>query len=221
MDKITFNDFWKVCKNHFLIISILPIAVISIVYVLNKVILPPKFETTTQVIVSMSKNNAEGYYFDNLRSSMQLVDTFSSIVQSKKVMDEVNKQLHLKNASNKVTVITDEKSLIINVKVTGENKKEVVEVANVVAQNAQEKFNQLFEGMNIKVLSKAEEAKEISITFQLLLGTIAGIMSSFTYIFILLIFSSFITKEEQLKQMGYIVLGDVPLTKAREEDMYV
>ncbi|MES5896817.1 Wzz/FepE/Etk N-terminal domain-containing protein [Bacillus cereus group sp. RP43] len=221
MEKITFNDFWKVCKKHFLIISMLPITVITIVYLLNKEILPPKFETATQLIVSMPKSNVEGYYFDNVRSSMQLVDTFSSIVQSKKVMEEVNKQLHIKNNSNKVTVITDEKSLIINVKVTGENNKEIIDVANAVAGNAQEKFKQLFEGMNIKVLSKSEEAKEISITFQLILGTITGIMSSLIFIFTILFFSSIITKNEQIKQMGYIVLGDVPLTNGREEDIYV
>ncbi|MFJ8119854.1 YveK family protein [Bacillus mycoides] len=222
MDKITFNDFWKVCKKNFLIISMLPIAVITIVYVLNKVILPPKYETTTQLIISTQQmNNTERHFFDDLRSSMQLIDTFSSIVQSEKVMEEVKKQLHLKITSNKVTVVTDEKSLIINVKVTGKNKKEVIDVANTVAITAQEKFKQLFNGININILSKSEEAKEISITFQLILGTIAGIMSSLVFVFTILFFSSIITKEEQVKQMGYIVLGDVPLKKEKEEDVYV
>ncbi|MGH0590361.1 YveK family protein [Bacillus mycoides] len=221
MEKITLNDFWKACKKHFLIMMLLPITVVLIVFVINKIILPPKYETTTQLIISMQKGDTESQNFDNLRSSMQLVETFSSIVQSKKVMEEVNSQLHLKDNSNKVTVITDEKSLIINVKVTGTDNKQVVDVANGVAMKAQETFMQLFEGMNINILAKAEDSQQLSIIFQLVLGAFAGIMSSLMFVFSTLFFSSIITKEEQIKKMEYIVLGDVPLTNSKEEDAYV
>lgn len=221
MEKVTINDFWKVCKKYFLIISLLPIIVVTIVFIINKMIVPPKYETTTQLIISMQKSNAESYYFDNLRSSMQLVDTFSSIAQSEKVMEEVTTQLHLKNNSDKVTVITDEKSLIINVNVTGKDKKQVVDVANAVSINTQEKFKQLFDGMNVNILAKAEESKKIPITFQLILGAIVGFMSSLIFIFSILFFSSILTKEEQIIQLGYVVLGDVPLRKVKKEDVYV
>lgn len=221
MEKVTINDFWKVCKKYFLIISLLPIIVVAIVFIINKMIVPPKYETSTQLLISMQKSNMESYYFDSLRSSMQLVDTFSSIAQSQKVMKEVTSQLHLGNDSNKVTVITDEKSLIINVNVTGKDKKQVVDVANAVAVNAQGKFNELFNGMNVNILAKAEESKKVSGTFQLILGTIIGFMSSLVFIFSILFFSSIITKEEEITQLGYVVLGDVPLKESKKEDVYV
>lgn len=220
MEKVTINDFWKVCKKYFLIISLLPIIVVTIVFIINKMIVPPKYETTTQLLISMQKSSVESYYFDSLRSSMQLVDTFSSIAQSEKVMKEVTSQLHLEDNSNKVTMITDEKSLIINVNVTGKDKKQVVEVANAVAVNTQGKFNELFNGMNVNILAKAEESKKVSSTFQLILGTIIGFMSSLVFIFSILFFSSIITKEEQITQLGYVVLGDVPLRKSKKEDVY-
>ncbi|PER96995.1 YveK family protein [Bacillus cereus] len=221
MEKVTINDFWKVCKKYFLIISLLPIIVVTIVFIINKMIVPPKYETSTQLLISMQKSNVESYYFDSLRSSMQLVDTFSSIAQSQKVMKEVTSQLHLEKNLNKVTVITDDKSLIINVNVTGKDKKQVVDVANAVAVNAQGKFNELFNGMNVNILAKAEESKKVSSTFQLILGTIIGFMSSLVFIFSILFFSSIITKEEEITQLGYVVLGDVPLKESKKEDIYV
>ncbi|TKI28932.1 hypothetical protein FC683_19305 [Bacillus cereus] len=221
MEKVTINDFWKVCKKYFLVISLLPIIVVTIVFIINKMIVPPKYETTTQLLISMQKSNVESYDFDSLRSSMQLVDTFSSIAQSEKVMKEVISQLHLKNNSNKVTVITDEKSLIINVNVTGKDKKQVVDVANGVAVNAQGKFKELFNGMNVNILAKAEESQKVSSTYKLILGAIIGFMSSLVFIFSILFFSSIITKEEEITQLGYVVLGDVPLMKPKKEDVYV
>lgn len=44
-------------------------------------------------------------------------------------------------------------------------------------------------------------------------------MSSLIYIFSVLFFSSIITKEKQVKQLGYISLGDVPLTYGKGEDL--
>ncbi|MCU4733698.1 Wzz/FepE/Etk N-terminal domain-containing protein [Bacillus cereus] len=87
MNKIRFNDFWLSLKKHFLIVCIIPLVSVSIIYTFNKLVVPPKYEATTQLIISIQKNNVDSYMYDNIRSSMQLVDTFSSIVQSKKVME--------------------------------------------------------------------------------------------------------------------------------------
>lgn len=212
------NDFIKVCRKHIFIVCLIPIIVVAIVFVINKFILPPKYETNTQLVISMPKNNPESYYLDNLRSSIQLVDTFSSIAQSEKVMQEVVSQLHLKSNSNKVKVITNERSLIFSINVIGTNEKQVMDVANAIANNTKGKFQGLFEGMNVNVLSKATKSNKISIVFQIILGIIAGIMSSVIFIFSILFFSNIITKEEQVNQLGCTILGDIPLVNSKEVD---
>ncbi|PER50998.1 hypothetical protein COL26_33220 [Bacillus thuringiensis] len=221
MKNITLNDFWKLSKKYFWLIIILPIIVVTIVYAINKIILPPKYEATTQLLILSKKAGADAQSFDDVRSSMQLVETFSSIVQSEKTMNDVASELHLKRISDKVSVITNEKSLIINVKVTGKDKQQIVKVANAVAVEAQKKFQGLFEGMKVNILEKTHKSKEVSIKYQLILGAIAGFMSSFIMIYSLLFFNSIITKEEQVKQMGYIVLGDIPQMNNKEESQYV
>lgn len=122
MQNETINDFFKTCKDHIVVIILIPIIVISMVYIVNKMILPPKYEATTQLVISMQKVTDDKYYFDNLRSSMQLVDTFSSIAQSEKVMEEVKNKLQIKNNANKIAVVTDDKSLIVNINVIGREK---------------------------------------------------------------------------------------------------
>ncbi|PEX06317.1 hypothetical protein COD78_28355 [Bacillus cereus] len=218
MNKITLNEFLKTCKQYLPVMILIPIVVTTMVYVVHKTILPPKYVAETQLIISTQKGNTEVQNFDNLRSSMQLVETFSSILQSSKVMEEVNSQLNIKKNLNTVTVIKDEKSLITNLKITGKDKKQVVEVANTVAIKSKEKFMQLFEGMKVEVLSNAEDSKQNSITPQLILGAFAGVISSFMLVFSILFFSTHITKEEHIKEMDNIVLGDVPLMKGRKGD---
>ncbi|MED3681924.1 Wzz/FepE/Etk N-terminal domain-containing protein [Bacillus thuringiensis] len=220
MRNITINEFWKIFKSNFIIISIIPIVVIAIVYMINRTILPPKYETTTQLVITMQKINDDKYFFDNLRSSMQLVDTFSSIAQSEKVMEEVKKELKIEKNSNKIKVVTDEKSLLVDIKVVGKEKEQVVDVANAIAINTKEKFKMFFQSTEINVLDKAIFAKEVPITTQLILGFITGLMASFIYIFSILTFSTIIRKEEHVTQLGFISLGDVPLIQEKGDDIY-
>ncbi|MBC2005600.1 hypothetical protein HCA78_17720, partial [Listeria booriae] len=113
MTKISMSDLGKVIKKYFLLLLLIPIATTALVFVAEKVILPQEYTASTQLLLTMdtSKKNEQTQTFDDLRSSIQLIGTFSTTIQSAKVRNEVAKELGQDKLDETISVITDQNSL--------------------------------------------------------------------------------------------------------------
>lgn len=184
----------------------------SIVYLLTVYVIPENYEAKTQLLVSIQNENNE-QRLDELRSSIQLLGTFSSITQSQRIMNQAAMQLNQQVIHEKLSVSIDENSLIVTLKARGENKKSAVLVVNTIADLVAKDFSNLFKGADVTILEKANTANQPSILFQLILAMITGGCSALAFLFFLSISNLVISNEEQIKELGLIYLGDVTLIK--------
>ncbi|MFS7413144.1 YveK family protein [Carnobacterium maltaromaticum] len=207
-----FHDFFRVCKKYYFIILLVPCLVTSIVYLLTVYVIPENYEAKTQLLVSIQNENNE-QRLDELRSSIQLLGTFSSITQSQRIMNQAAMQLNQQVIHEKLSVSIDENSLIVTLKARGENKKSAVLVVNTIADLVAKDFSNLFKGADVTILEKANIANQPSILFQLILAMITGVFSALAFLFFLSISNLVISNEEQIKELGLIYLGDVTLIK--------
>ncbi|MBC2161738.1 YveK family protein [Listeria booriae] len=218
MTKISFSDLGKVIKKYIVILMCIPILSTGLVYTTEKVLLPQEYTASTQLLITADNKSEDGQSFDDLRSSIQLIGTFSTTIQSDKVKKEVAEDLGIEKIDENITVITDQNSLYFTVNVTGPNEEEAVDVANSLSKVVTKDFPELFSGMSVHVMEKASDATPKPMTFQLILGFISGLMASIILAFSILLFSSIITKESQLRDLGLTVLGDTPFKNLRKED---
>ncbi|EAH3956984.1 hypothetical protein D6P11_14185 [Listeria monocytogenes] len=206
------NDFWKVIKKYLLVLLLVPLLTTCFVYIVEEMVKPKEYTAATQLLITAQKGK-EGQSFDDLRSSIQLIGTFSTTIQSEKVKQEVAKKLGIKSVNEDIQVVTDQNSLYFNIYVKGTDPKKAKAVANALGKVLTEDFSELFSGMNVYVMEEATTATPEPIKFQLILGFVFGLMISVIFAFSTLLFSSVITKDEQLRDLGLTVLGDTPFKK--------
>lgn len=212
IEKRIVNDFFKICKKYYLVILIVPIVVTSCVYLLTQYVIPTKYEAKTQLLVSM-QNDTSVQRLDELRSSIQLLGTFSSITQSQRTMNKAAEQLNQEAIAEKVSVSIDENSLIVTLKAKGEDEKSAVKVVNTIAKLVAQDFSSLFNGTEVTILEEASMASQPSSLFQLILAMVTGLFGALAFLFILSMSNLIVSNEEQIKALGLIYLGDVALIK--------
>lgn len=212
IEKRIFEDFFKTCKKYYLVILIVPVLVIGVVYFLTVYVVPQKYETKTQLLVSMQNENS-AQRLDELRSSIQLLGTFSAITRSPRIMGQAAKQLNQSEIGEKISVSIDDNSLIVTLKAKGEDKDSAVMVINTIAKLVSQDFSKLFSGSEVTILEEAKTASKPSIFFQLLLAMITGFFGALAFIFFLSMSNLVVSNEEQIKALGLIYLGDVALIK--------
>lgn len=207
--------FFDIFKKYIVYFSLIPLVLISMVYALNYFVIPIKYEASNQLLISMNKEETQN--LDDLRTSIQLIGTFSSIAKSDKTTKEVAHRLGSKKISEQVSVSTSDNSLILNVSVSGTNKNQTIKVANLYGEVLSENFPTLFNGTQVTILESAENAKSSSMAIQLILAGIVGELAAIVYVLYLSKTSFIITSNEQINELGLIVLGDVALMKKNFE----
>lgn len=213
MREFILSDFIKLCKKYFILLMLMPISVVLIVYAIHFFVLPDKYQTETQIMVA--NNSTDVVTVEGVRANIQLIGTITSIIKSNRIMNLVEKKIDVKQIYETVTVVVDENSLILKIAVSGTDKNQAIEVANALGQVISEEIPQLFAGLGITILDEAENAKSTSIFFSLIMAFITGSLAAVMFTIGMMMFSSIIAKEEDIKELGLVVLGDVPYIAAK------
>lgn len=214
MREFFLSDFIKVCKKYFILLMSMPIFIVFIVYTIHVFVLPDNYKTETQIMVM---NNSRALVtLDSVRSNIELIGTINSVIKSKRIMNLVEKKINVKKIDENIRVLVDENSLILTICVTGIDGNQVIKVANTVSKIVSEEIPKMFAGLGVTILDQAENAKPSSIFFLLVLAFITGGLADVAFIIGMMMFSTCVTKEEDIKELGLVVLGDVPYLKKNE-----
>lgn len=216
MREFFLSDFIKLCKKYFILLMLMPISVVLIVYAIHVFVLPDNYQTETQLMVA--NDSTDVVTVEGVRANMQLIGTITSVIKSNKIMNLVEQKIDVKQIDETVTIVVDENSLILNIAVTGTDGNQAIKVANALGQVISEEVPQMFGGLGITILDQAEKAKPASIFFSLVMAFITGSLAAVMFIIGMMMFSSIITKEEDIKELGLIVLGDVPYIAAKAKE---
>lgn len=133
-------------KWYWIALSIVVITLIAGLYAYLG--LEDEYTTETSMIVQVDSTDSD---YTNLMTGQRLVDTYTEIAKSTKVLAEVNSRipeydLELSQIASMITVSPVNDTLIVNVSVTGENKYMVMAIANTVTEVVKEQ-SQDFDGL--------------------------------------------------------------------------
>ncbi|KAA0958763.1 YveK family protein [Planococcus kocurii] len=158
-ETISLQDLFKTLKKRAGLIALLTILAITIAGVVSFLVLTPMYETSTQILVNQEATEASQLTNQNIQTDLQLINTYSVIIKSPAILDEVSSQLGLdmsvEQLNSKITVATAENSQVVNVTVQDEDPALAVDIANTTAKVFEGEIKELMNVDNVSILSPA------------------------------------------------------------------
>lgn len=120
-ETISLQEIFQVIKKRMKLIIAITVAAVLVSALITLFILTPKYEASSQFIVSQSEP-AQELNINDIRTNVEMINTYNVIITSPAIMDQVIEELDL-NLSNgalasKISVANAQDSQVVNVTVT-------------------------------------------------------------------------------------------------------
>ena len=215
MEEINLIEVLEYYKNKliWILASILVVILLGNIFTIATRVPMYKSNTTILLVGSNEKVNQNDVSLNN-----NLVPTYSEIIKSRNVLNQVIKNLNLdysvEELSNSITVGTKTGTQIITVSVSNKDSKRAKDIANEVSIVFAKEIKDLYKLDNVAIIDNAVEAeKPYNLTYLkdnvIYFGI--GLVLSCGIIFIMFYFDTTIKSAESVEEkLGLTVLGVVP-----------
>ncbi|MBZ5202051.1 capsular biosynthesis protein [Planomicrobium chinense] len=158
-ETISLQELFATLKKRLVLIIGLTVIAILIAGVVSYNFLTPIYQTNTQILVNQEKTDISQLTNQNIQTDLQLINTYSVIIKSPAILDQVSEQLDLglsvEALTNKITVTNAEQSQVVNISVQDPDPAIAVDIANTTAAVFQEEIQELMKVDNVSILSPA------------------------------------------------------------------
>lgn len=207
MEEINIKDFLAYLKEklYFVFISIL--LCITIVLAYDIAIKVPKYSTYTTIALVKADNNTNTLTQNDVLLNKNLINTYTEIVKSKKVLKQVKKELGLKTSVNdiakeiKVSSVNDTE--IIKISVEDKDAVKAYDITNSISKVFIKEIQNIYEMNNVSVVDKPEISNIVSnntLYRDLVIGVAGGIFLSIGIIFIIYYFDDTIKYHDGIEE---------------------
>ncbi|MED3985210.1 Wzz/FepE/Etk N-terminal domain-containing protein [Peribacillus simplex] len=190
-ETISIKDIFKTLKKRWKLIMLLTLIAALISGSISYFLLTPVYESSTQILVNQktSENQLDS---TQIRSNIDMINTYSVIIKSpailEKVIDELELDQSVDQLSQKITINSQENSQVFSLTVQDSNPSQAVKIANTVSETFQKEIKDIMNVDNVSVLAKAEIKENptpvkpnplLNIAIAVVVGFMAGIGLAF------------------------------------------
>lgn len=162
--KFDLSKLVTILKNNLKLIVGIPLLFLIVSLILTFFFMKPKFESSTQIIVNQSHSD-EQFMAQQVQSDLKLVNTYTDIIKSPNVLNEVAKNKKVKytpeQLSKMVNVQNKTESQILNISVVSQNKNDSKLIANEVAGVFKKNIKKIMNVDNVTIISKADKGSQV------------------------------------------------------------
>lgn len=222
-EKLNLRDVFGIFKKYAGWILLLTVLMALIAGIITYSFLVPMYEGTAQILVNEEAGGEPGLESRNIEADLQLVNTYSGIIESpvilEKVIDELGLAISTDELNNKITVVANPDSQLINITATDASQSKAAEIANTTAGVFEEEVKQIMNLNNVQILSSAavkENPETVSTNplFNIAVGAAIGLFLGMGLAFLLAYLDTSIKNEEDIeKVLGLPVLAVIPPVK--------
>lgn len=215
-ETIDLSKLLLILKKNMKYLIILPIVFLALSMVITFVFMTPKYSSSTQVLVNQKETDNQ-IMAQQVQSNLQLVNTYSEIIKSPRILDKVSKNLKGKYSSNEIsgmlTVSNKAESQILNIAVENESREAASKVANEIANVFSKDVSKIMNVDNVSILSKAD-TKGNQISPQPLVNSVVGIFLGLIVALIIIFLKEILdkrikTEEDVAEILDLPVLGTI------------
>ncbi len=218
-DSINFMELLQQIRRHLYLFIIAVLVAGAVGYAISAYLITPEYESAVMMIVNTKQENTTVVTNDNITSAKNLVSTYSIIVKSNTVLDQIIDRLDLDmdygELYNMISVSAVDDTQIMRIAVRSEDPKVATQIVEQVSEIAPDIIVDAAEAGSCKVISKVMESEEPvspNVTRNTVLAMILGLM--FAIIFVVL---RAVTKEVRIIDDGDVqrfldlpVIGVIP-----------
>ncbi|MFH4931107.1 YveK family protein [Staphylococcus cohnii] len=206
----------RILKNNLKLLIILPLICLLISAIITMFFLDEEFQSSTQVLVNQKESDSE-MMAQEVQSNIQLVNTYSEIVKSPRILDKASKELDRKYStselSSMIAVTNQAESQLLNIDVVSKSGKDSEVVANKIAEVFSDEVPDIMNVDNVSILSTADDTtKQVApkTMINLVMGIVIGLIIALIIIFIKEIFDKRIKSETDVEnELEIPVLGSI------------
>ena len=223
MEEINLNELLSYYLNKLPIILLSTILMLLVGYFYTTEVKEPLYNGTTTIILvqKQEENTSAAVTQSELTINEKLVSTYSQIIKSRKVLDQVIDSLELNTTANKlankITVTSVANTSIIKVSVSDPDKDLAPVIANELADVFKSEITKIYNLENISIIDRAIVEKapyNINVKKQTLIFGLIGTVLSCGIIFVVYYFDNSIKNKKEIEENLHLpVLGEIPLSK--------
>ena len=216
---IDLREYLSIIKKKWFIMAILCVVCVAASTVYSFFIEKPVYQAETTLIVKTEKTEGTNSLSnDQVMVSQKLALTYGEIIKSRKVLDEVIKNLDLKESNgslaSKISVSTVTDTQIIKVSVQDTNKSNAAKIANEIPKVFAKEAIRIADANGVEVIDKAQTpVNPVSPNkkMNILIAGVLGVMIGLFIIFIIEFLNTKIkTPQDIEKELGLPLLGVIP-----------
>lgn len=207
--------FITALKKNWKLFILIPVVFVVISLLITIFLMKPKYEANTQVLVNQKESN-EQYRAQEVQSNIQLVNTYSEILKSPRILEDVakkDKNLSASEIGNMLTVTKQADSQILNVSVENHSKADAERIANEIVSVFSKDMPKIMDIDNVSILSKADgTASKVSpnLSQNLAIELVLGLVLTIVIIIFKELFDRRIkTEEDVIRELDIPVLGSI------------
>lgn len=213
---------WEIVCVHWKSLVALIGAGLIIAVLITTFLIPKKYTAEAKLIIvqNSSTDNTQMTYND-IQTSQKLVNTYSEILKSEAISDDVIRNLRLAQEGIDHQVYLDMVEIdsvndteVIDISVTSLDPQESADIANEIVSVFQRKIVTIMNIENVTVLNSAKVPEEPSSPSRIrngLIGAAMGLMVDVVIIVVMLLQDQNVKTEEELKKIfDYPIIGMIP-----------
>ena len=223
MEEIDLVQLFRYYLKKSPIIILTTILAILIGYLYVEYIQIPMYHGSTTIILVQNNDNEDSFDVtqNELTVNEKLVSTYSEIIRSRRVLEQVIENLKLKTSTadlaDRIEVSSVSETYIIKVTVSDKSNKKAVEIANEVAEVFKKEISDIYNLENVSTVDKAIVEKKpynVNKAKYLVIFALAGIVLSSGVIFVIYYFDNTIKNKKEIEEkLQLAVLGEIPVAK--------
>lgn len=184
MDKeLTVEQFFRIIKDNFKKIILFTLMGMMITALYTFFFVTPQYESKSTIVVNQTQNTSQTITNTDIQTNLNLISTYQRIIKEpiilQEVIDMTDSNLTVSGLRNKITVLTENSSLVFDVVVIDSSPYVAAELANAIAGSFESKIGDILEVESVTILSQAEpnlNAVSPNIPENIIIGLILGMM---------------------------------------------
>lgn len=226
---INLRDLFTLIKKKLLIIVLVGLVFGIVTAGVNQFLLKPVYQSTTTIITNkeIDEQMAQMSTSDDFNFSQKMAVTYSNIITSRVVLDQVIKDLNLKidyeDLEDLIDVETVDDTQIIEINVVYGNPKTAAKICNQIPTVFEKEVKRITKASGVEVIDKATVPKDHirpRKTVNTIIATLMGIMLSTAFIIMRELLDKTIkTTKDIEKYFDYNILGVV--SKQKQDLLFI
>jgi capsular polysaccharide biosynthesis protein len=228
-ETISLKDIFQTLRKRLVMIMTITLLAVMASAVVTFFLMTPKYDASTQILVNQSNaNNTSLYQTNSVQTNVQLVNTYSVIINNPSVLNQVIKKLNLDMTTDELkdmlTVSTEQNSQVFTLTAETTSPSQSVRIVNGVAAAFRAQVQKVMNVDNVSILSPANVASSLDpvkpkATINLAIAFVVGLMVSVGLAFLLEYLDNTIKNEDDIEQiLNLPVLGVVSEIKSSHSD---